>query len=438
LVFNKKTPAERRVFLCFYLSVLLSPRYKRGLRPIKNTDVTARQIKLFIIIIAMTGLAMGLSDSVFANYFKDAYGVDAFGRGVIEFPRELPGLLCVFIVSVFAGAGDIRLSIVAQLLMIAGLIFLGLFTPAFGVMLVALFINSLGMHMFMPLSDSIGLSLAKKGSFGSRMGAFNGIRTAFAMLAAIFVFAGFRAGFFSFTSPVKLIFLIAAAALCVVAVCLALMRSNCVESASGKKFSLKPNLVFRKEYMLYYLLAVLFGARKQIMYVYGPWVLIELMGFGADRMSLLVIAGAGIGIFFLPTVGKWIDRFGPARIMLVEAVIFIFIYAVYGVMSAFLAGGLAAAGIVVVLAFGVNIADRMTMQFGMVRAVYMRSIALKKEDVTPTLSTGMALDHALSIISAFACGFIWRELGPQYVFVFAGLLCAGNIAVARRVAKNKV
>jgi predicted MFS family arabinose efflux permease len=202
------------------------------------------------------------------------------------------------------------------------------------------------------------------------------------------------------------------------------------------KTSFKDNFVFRNEYKLYYMLAALYGARKQIMYVYGPWVLIELMGFGADTMSLLVIAGAGIGIFFIPAVGRWIDRFGVFRIIFTEEFIFIFIYIAYGIMSAALDGGAAAAGMVVALAFVINIADRMTMQFGMVRTIYMRSIAIKKEDVTPTLSTGMALDHILSISSAFLCGLIWREFGPQYVFVFALLLCAGNMVVAMLIKKS--
>jgi MFS family permease len=173
------------------------------------------------------------------------------------------------------------------------------------------------------------------------------------------------------------------------------------------------------------------------MLVYGPWVLIELMGFGADSMALLIIAGAGIGIFFMPAVGRWIDRYGTARVMMAEVTMFIIIYGVYIFMSAGLASGrLAAAGAVVALAYAVNIADRMTMQFGMVRSVYMRSVALKAEDVTPTLSTGLALDHVLSILCAFLCGFIWSEWGPQYVFVFAIGLCMGNLSIAFAIQRD--
>jgi hypothetical protein len=68
-----------------------------------------RTLYIFIAVLALTGLGLGLSDNVFSNYFKDVYNVDAFQRGIIEFPRELPGLLCMFVVSARSFLGDIRL-----------------------------------------------------------------------------------------------------------------------------------------------------------------------------------------------------------------------------------------------------------------------------------------------------------------------------------------
>lgn len=394
-----------------------------------------KAIGIFFVIMALAGIGWGLSDSVFANYFKDAYQVDAYQRGIIEIPRESPGVICLFILSALTFLGDIKLSIIAYILSAASLIVLGLFTPTFGVMLIFLFINSLGMHMFMPLGDSLGLNLAgKRGSIGTMMGRFNGIRTAFSMIAGILVFVGFKSGFFSFTTPVKLIFLIASLVFIVILVLLFALRRADSQLDKSKKVK----FVVRKEYRTFYLLAVLFGARKQIMYVYGPWVLIELLNFGADTMALLGIAGAAVGIFFIPAVGRWIDKYGTSRIMTIEAGCFFIIYIAYGILSAGLNNGFfLAAGVTVIIAFALNMLDRMTMQFGLVRAVYMRKIAISDEDVTPTLSLGLSLDHTLSILSAVLCGWLWRELGPQFVFVFAALLSIANMVVARYCAKKE-
>jgi len=329
------------------------------------------------------------------------------------------------------------MSMAAHILSVSSLIVLGLFTPAVGVMLVFLFINSLGMHMFMPLGDSLGLNLAGKsnnGSIGTMMGRFNGVRTAFAMIAGILVFAGFKTGFFSFTTPVKLIFLIAAVLLAGVLVLLFFIQLADRELAKPKKVK----IVIKKEYRMFYLIAILFGARKQIMYVYGPWVLIELLEFKTDTMALLAIAGGAVGIFFIPAVGRWIDRYGTSRIMTVEAGCFFVIYIAYGILSAGLHNGIfIAAGITVIIAFILNMIDRMTMQFSLVRAVYMRKIAVSEDDVTPTLSLGLSLDHTFSILSAILCGWLWRSLGPQYVFVFAAFIAIANMVVARYCAKTE-
>jgi len=389
---------------------------------------------VFMIIAALFGLGLGLSDSVLSNYFYDAYNVDAFQRGLIEFPRESPGVISLFVLSAFAFLGDRRLSIIAHVLKIIGIVVLGFFSPPFAVMLIFLFIFSLGMHMFMTLYDSMGMSLAENGNFGAAMGRFNSIRTAFAMIAGILIFAGFRWGFFSFTTPIIWNFIIAGI-LASVSLGLLIYLRRLVDEKKPKK----SKFVFRKEYSKYYIITSLFGARKQIMYVYAPWVLIELLGFGADYMALLIVAGSALGIFFIPIVGRFIDRFGTGNVMMVESALFLLIYLGYGILSAGLHGGwLAGAGIIVVVAVGVNIIDRMTIQFGMVRSIYMRSIALSQEDVTPTLSAGMAADHVVSIASAIFCGFLWWELGPQYVFVFAGLLTIGNLIVARLIKKQQI
>jgi len=400
------------------------------------TDTTNKRNKavaIFMVIVALSGIGLGLSDAVMSNYFRDAYGVYAFERGLIEFPRELPGVITVLIVSVLAFMGNRRLALLSHALSIIGIFVLGFWSPPFAIMLVFIFINSLGMHMFFPIYDSMAMSLAKGEGYGAAMGRFNGLRTGFTMLAGIMVFFGFISGVFDFNAPIILNFVIAGVAFTIIFFLLLYLGRH-MEDAKAEK----SRFVFDKAYTKFYLLAILFGGRKQIMYVYGPWVLIELLGFGADRMALLMIVGATIGIFFIPIVGRWIDKYSPAKIMIIEAGLFLLIYLGYGVVSAGLHGGwLRDVAAIVGLTVGINIVDRMTIQFGMVRSVYMRGIAKTPEDVTPTLATGMALDHLVSIVSAIFCGWLWFEHGPQYVFMFSGVLAILNMLVAFWIRRDK-
>ncbi|MFA6941545.1 MAG: MFS transporter, partial [Clostridiaceae bacterium] len=70
--------------------------------------VKNKSLFIFFIIIALTSFALGLSNDVISNYFKDAYNVTAYQRGLIEFPRELPGVLVLFIVAALSSFTDIR------------------------------------------------------------------------------------------------------------------------------------------------------------------------------------------------------------------------------------------------------------------------------------------------------------------------------------------
>src|SRR3989339_42288 len=296
-----------------------------------NMNTVPKEMKLFVLILALTALGLGFSNDIISNYFKDAYQATAFQRGVIELPRELPGILCILVISLFSFISDIRIAILAQVLSIAGIVYLGLFTPSYTVMTVFLFINSLGMHLFFVLQDSIGLALIKKGETGKRMGQFKGVSTAFQMAAAILVFIGFRTGFFSFETSFKLPFLLAGAAFFMVMILLVRLQRRVHLPGSIHQ---KTRMVVRKEYRYYYILTILFGAQKQIMMVYGPWVLIDLLGKKADTIAMLSIAGGLIGIFFIPALGRWMDRFGIKAMLYADALSFILVYLVYGTLTA--------------------------------------------------------------------------------------------------------
>lgn len=401
------------------------------LKPISAFDALTPELKRYVAAIALTALALGFSNDIISNYFKDAYEVTAYQRGVIEFPRELPGILCTFVVAALSGLGDIRIAIVAQLLSLAGIGVLGLSSPSFTAMLVFLFVNSLGMHLFMPVQDSIGMGLAKKESLGTMVGKFKGVSTAFQMAAAIAVFFGFRFGLFSFKGGLKLPFVLSAVLLAVVFLILASLEKKLRgRKAAGKN----ARFVFRKEYRLYYLLVIMFGVQKQIMLVYGPWVVIDLLGKGADTLALLGIVGSFLGVFFIPALGRMLDRFGIKAMLYADALSFIGVYVLYGLVAGgYASGALPTVGWAAFLAYGVIVIDRMSTQMGFIRTVYLRTIAVDPADVTPTLSLGMSMDHTVSILCAYAGGIVWTVAGPQWVFFLAAALSFVNLFVAIRV-----
>jgi hypothetical protein len=343
-------------------------------------------------------------------------------------------LLCALVIASLSMLGDARISLIAQVFSCAGLVALGLFTPSYGVMLIFLFINSMGMHLFMPLSDSMGMALAEPGQVGHRIGQYASLKMAFGFVAGLTVFFGFRFKAFSFQTPVNLLFLLGSGAFLIAAAAAALLVKRRAAMFSGTR---RTKLVFRKQYRYFYMLTMLHGVQKQIAFVFGAWVIVELLLKGADVMSLLLIASSFISIFFMRAIGRWIDRFGIKRMMYVDALTFIFVYVLYGfVVWGITSRVLPGAGWPVLLIYALFVLDRLSMQIGVVKSVYLRSIAVNKEEITNVLSTGISLDHVVSILAAQLAGFIWTIWGPQWVFFLAAFFSLGNLFVAWRVQIN--
>lgn len=390
-----------------------------------------KEIKIYFAVLALTAFGLGLTNNVISNFFKDAYQVTAYQRGFLEFPRELPGLISVFVIAALSFLSDIRISIISQVLSVIGIIALGIYTPSFNIMIIYIFINSLGMHLFFPLQDSIGMELAEKDNIGKRLGQFKGFFTGVQMVASIFVFIGFKAGFMSFETSIKTPFIIAGVLFfCVMVLLIMLDRIVRIDRPHVKQ----SGYVFRKAYKYYYVLVILFGVQKQIMMVYGPWVLIELLSKKADTISILTVIGSFIGIFFIPAIGRWLDAYGVKKLMYVDALSFIGVYLVYGLLAmGYVNGSIKTAGIGMLLAYAIFIIDRMSTQMGIVRTLYLRKIAIKPSDVTPTLTLGQSMDHFVSIICAYLGGIIWVAWGPQYIFFLAAGLSLINLYVAYKI-----
>jgi MFS family permease len=172
--------------------------------------------------------------------------------------------------------------------------------------------------------------------------------------------------------------------------------------------------------------------------VYGTWVIVDLLLKKADTLAILTIVVTFISIFFLSKLGRWMDQFGIKKMMYLDALTFIIIYIIYGfVVWGVVEGVLPDHGWSVFFIYLLFISDRLSMQIGMVNSIYLRSIAVDREEVTSTLSTGISLDHIVSIIAALAGGLIWAKWGSQWVFFLAAAFSLGNLYVAAKVQPEK-
>ena len=72
----------------------------------------------------------------------------------------------------------------------------------------------------------------------------------------------------------------------------------------------KRRFYFHRKYTKYYMLEMFYGARKQVFFTFGPYVLILFYGASASTISLLFAVSAVACFLTSPLVGRTIDRFG--------------------------------------------------------------------------------------------------------------------------------
>ncbi len=382
----------------------------------KNKDLV-----LFLIASACVGVSQSIDSAVFNNYLNDVFHITVSQRTLLEFPREFPGFIVVFVSGLLLFLGDTRVAALANVFAAVGMASLGFLSGDFATMVVWMTVYSMGQHLFMPVSNSIGMSLAGKGNMGKVLGRINGLNTAAFLVTSLLTAAVFRFVKVNY----RVAFFVGAAAFIASAVMIFMMTPQ-------KRGIRKERFILRKEYKLFYLLSIIFGARKQVFITFGPWVLIKIFGQGVSTFAVLGFIIAGIGMFFKPYVGHLIDKKGERFVLAGEAVLLILICLGYA-FAGMLRGSLHLDDIALLLTSACFVIDQLLMAAGMARSTYLKKIALSPEDVSPTLSMGISIDHGVSMVVPWLGSLVWNAFGYEYVFLAAAAVAFINLLLTRNI-----
>ncbi len=382
----------------------------------------SRELKLFVVASLAMGIAYSIVDSTFNNFLNERFALTGFQRSFLEFPRELPGFLVLFVSASLWFLCSRRLGAVAKFLSAVGVFLIGFASPNYMIMVAWLFIYSLGQHLFIPLSSTIGMELAREDKMGQRLGQLNAIRNLAVIMGSLLVLLGFKFLGFTFHHT----FALSALAFAVAATLMFAMKPDKTQKP-------KVYLKFYKEYRLYYLLSILYGSRKQIFLTFGPWVLVTVFHQPTQTLATLVMIGGGIGILFQPLLGRAIDKLGERFVLLSEAGLLVFVCLGYGFSKFLMQENVAF--IIVCVCF---LLDQMLMSVNMARSTYMKKIALDASHVQPALTASVTIDHIFSISVGLLGGIIWDSLGFQYVFLFGALIAVCNLFAALYIRIPKV
>ena len=372
---------------------------------------------LFLVGMALMGISSGVFETTFNNFLSDTFRMDADTRGFLEFPRELPGFLCALFAGMLFFLPETGIAAVSAFAVGLGMLGLAFWGQQWTAMLVFMLLWGLGAHLLMPIRSSISMNLAHEGKVGRRLGQIQGTALAASIGGCALVWIGMK----YLHADYRIIFALGGIAAILSGI---IMLGMHMPNAHLQR----PKFIWNRSYWLYYTLALLFGARKQIFITFGPWVLVKIFNQPAYIFAQLWIAAALLGVVFQPTLGRAIDRFGERRVLMADAVCVFLVCMGYGYAHLIASRSLALG-----LLYACFVGDQLLFGVNMARDTYLAKIALKPEHISPTLSLGISINHLVSMSVPALGGLMWVKYGHPSVFLSAAGIAVLMFLFSRQV-----
>ena len=372
-----------------------------------------RRRGIFFVSIAVAAVSfaitaqIGLNDNFLANPpALGGLGIDGFQKGLIEAARETCGITALLIFAVLMGMAERTIGFFAISVFAAGLGSYCCVYHYYWVVILSL-IWSQGLHVWMPLPNSMMLSLAEPGRTGHRLGQLQAVGSIASgvALAVCWVMCVVHISIRPIYIMAGVVALVGAFA------CLAIPRDI---KAPGPRF------VFRRKYNLYYMLCFLEGSRKQIFLAFAGFLLVKKYDTPLKDMLLLMAVVQVLNWLASPAIGRLIDRIGERRVLMFYSGCMVVFFIGYAFIPSRL------------VLWGLFILDNALFSLGMALTTYVRKIAPVSEH-TQTLSMGVAMNHVAAVSVPLLGAFLWKYTGFQSAFLGGAAVAGVGVLVASKL-----
>ncbi len=391
---------------------------------LKETFKSKSKYKILLLTILITGVSYGLYKGMLDNFLAEVVKMGEMDRGITEFFRELPGIMLVFILAAFYMLSAESLYKAGAVIMLVGMAMHAFLPPTKILATLAICTYSLGEHIQIGMKSTLVMGYAEDGKGGQALG-FQSSATQIGTLVGYIVIVGVFA-FFTKNQPYTTFFVIAAVLAGISVLFSAKLTGNSQTDKTKSRF------YFHKKYTKYYMLEMFYGARKQVFLTFGPYVLILFYGANAAMISLLFAVSAIACFFASPIVGKIIDKLGYKVVMISDTLILVIVCFFYG-----FAHHIFPKDIAFIVCCVNYVLDAVISLASMASNVYVKDLAETPEEVKATISTGVSINHVITVFIALFGGWIWEVLGIEMLFIISAILGLCNSAYAATIKTRK-
>ena len=387
--------------------------------------------RAFFTSILIWGVGVGCFAAAMNNFLSEVCHMDSLDRGWLEFFREMPGLALVFLLALLHKMSDWKVMRLGTLVSMAGaaLLLLPLENYATGKLAVTLLIMlwSTGEHLVLPVRSTIAIQVAKPERAGRSLGFLTGCHNFGAVAGSLIVMGIFFCGRRFLHLQNQTLFNV----LWVLIAALMLLSFATTFSKEAPNVpSKRPRLYFDRKFGKFYALELFYGARKQIFLTFAPYVIIREYGFSTASMALLFGVCAAANIVGAPLIGRLCDKWGYRNVMIWDTVVLFFVCLMYGFAGRLFAPGVALAVVCLNYFF-----DAVISTTAMATSIYVRDLSKNSDEITATFSTGLSINHLISILVAPLGGWAWKNFGVEWLFSFAAAMAVCNTLFALTIPK---
>jgi predicted MFS family arabinose efflux permease len=358
------------------------------------------------------------------NYLAEVVKMGEMDRGVTEFFRELPGIALVFILAVFYMLSAETLFKAGAVIMLIGMAMHAMLPAGKVLTTLAICMYSLGEHIQLGMKSTLSLQYAKDGAGGAAQGVQNSVSQVGTLVGYLVIVGAFS--LLASYQPYRIFFTVAAVLAAVSMVCSLKLTGKSETDKHKRRF------YFHKKYHKYYMLEMFYGARKQVFFTFGPYVLILFYGANAATISLLFAVSAVACFFAAPLVGRIIDKVGYKTVMVMDTLILVIVCFFYG-----FAHHIFAKDVAFIVCCVNYILDGVISLASMAANVYVQDLSDGPDETKATISTGVSINHVITIFIALFGGWIWESLGVETLFVASAVLGLCNSAYAATIRTSK-
>ena len=368
------------------------------MRLLRNTPFSEwnRDFTLLATAVFGVGIFFGVQLTLFNNFIVERLDIDAHELGWVESLREIPGFLNALFIALMIRLAPSLVAGVALAIMGVGLM---AYADVSSVPKLAVYslVWSIGFHCWLPMESTLALRFSPPGGKGRWLGQLRGINS----VAWIITIGACMVLLERISYEGMYILAGAATILGGVALFFASRGHSGVE---------EKGFVLKRRYGLYYLLQFLEGCRRQMFITFAIFALVKVHGMPVGTTMILVLINQVLITISAPMIGRLVDLRGERQMLSVGYFLVIFVFVGYGLIEN------------LPILYALYCIDNLIFFGGIALTTYINKIALK-EDLKPTLSMGVTMNHFAAVAAPLLGGFAWHYFDYRVIF-FSGAFLA--------------